>query len=81
MPVIIGNDASLQKGQVVCIFVCMPIPKSKLTRFNMLLPDWLLAAMKRCAERKGITMTEFVKDAIKEAVRKDEEHERRNDDL
>lgn len=40
-------------------------------RFDMAIPTWLKEAVKVIAERKGISVSEYVKDLLKEAVTKD----------
>ena len=40
-------------------------------RFNMVLPKWLKDAIKEAAELKGVGMSEYVKDALKDAVKRD----------
>lgn len=40
-------------------------------RFNMVLPKWLKDAIKEAAEVKGVGMSEYVKDVLKDAVKKD----------
>ena len=40
-------------------------------RFNMVLPKWLKEAVKQAAESKGVGMSEYVKDVLKDAVKRD----------
>lgn len=40
----------------------------------MVLPQWLKDAIKVHADRKNVSMSEYVKDAIKAAVAKDDAH-------
>ena len=49
----------------------MPKPKSDLTPFNIKFPTWLLNAVRAAAAKKGISVAEYVKDAIKAALQKD----------
>ena len=48
-------------------------------RFNMVLPKWLKEAIKEAAELKGVGMSEYVKDALKEAVKRDLPNNSNND--
>lgn len=43
----------------------------EIERFNMVLPKWLKDAIKEAAELKGVGMSEYVKDALKDAVKRD----------
>lgn len=49
-------------------------------RFNMVLPRWLKDAIKECADRSGVSMSEYVKDALKSAVTADREKRERGTD-
>lgn len=54
------------------------MPKSD--RFEMVLPPWLKAAVKECADLKGVGMSEYVKDVLKEAVKRDLEGKEKNNE-
>jgi hypothetical protein len=43
----------------------------KSERYEIVLPSWLKAAVAKAAKAKGISMAEYIKDAIKEALKKD----------
>jgi len=39
--------------------------KIESTRFHILLPVWLLTALKDDASKKGITMSDYIRDILK----------------
>jgi len=44
----------------------------KTSRIYLVAPDWLKEAMQQIAQDKGISMSEYIKDTMKEAVKKDQ---------
>jgi hypothetical protein len=46
--------------------------KIKTVRMNIVLPEWLKTAVRLRSEEKGIPMTQYVLDAVKDAVKRDE---------
>lgn len=53
------------------IRLCKILRMKEIERFNMVLPKWLKDAIKEAAELKGVGMSEYVKDALKDAVKRD----------
>jgi hypothetical protein len=47
--------------------------KTKTARLEMVVPEYLKSELKALADKKGITLTEYVQDLIKEAVFKDKQ--------
>ncbi len=41
-------------------------------KFNFRWPDWLRDAVKNAAKQKGVTVSEYIKDAIKAQLLRDE---------
>jgi predicted DNA binding CopG/RHH family protein len=37
-------------------------------RFELLMPEWLKTAVKEAADKKGVTMSEYIKDTLKYAL-------------
>jgi hypothetical protein len=50
----------------------MMTDEKKSKRFQLILPVWLDAATRRTAQEKGISASEYIKDALKEAIRRDQ---------
>jgi predicted HicB family RNase H-like nuclease len=46
------------------------------SRMDMAIPTWLKESLTQAAAKKGVSAAEYVKDAIKERVAKDEEKAR-----
>lgn len=44
----------------------------KSSRIHLVAPEWLKTAMQEVADSKGISLSEYIKDAMKEAVKKDQ---------
>lgn len=40
-------------------------------RLNMVIPGWLKESLRKIAESKNITLSEYIKDALKEAEKRD----------
>jgi predicted HicB family RNase H-like nuclease len=47
--------------------------KTATSRMDMTLPTWLKEALVHAAGKKGVSAAEYVKDALKDRVAKDEE--------
>lgn len=43
----------------------------KTSRLQLILPTWLKDRIRVAAEAKGITMSEYIKDAVKQALEKE----------
>jgi len=43
----------------------------KTARVNMVIPEWVKVAVLKAAEAKGISMTQYILDAVKEALIRD----------
>ena len=43
--------------------------KTDTARFHLVLPQWLKYKLKAKADEKGISMAEYIKDLLKEAVK------------
>jgi antitoxin component of RelBE/YafQ-DinJ toxin-antitoxin module len=43
----------------------------KSERLHMVIPGWLKEEAKAIAESKGITLSEYIKDVLKDAVKKE----------
>jgi len=44
----------------------------KSIRLQLVLPVWLKDALKEASEKKGISMSEYIKDALKEKLKQDQ---------
>jgi antitoxin component of RelBE/YafQ-DinJ toxin-antitoxin module len=47
--------------------------RMKSERLYMVIPGWLKEEAKAIAESKGITLSEYIKDILKDAVKKEKE--------
>ena len=47
----------------------------KQERLDMVVPAWLKQSLKVSARERGVTLSEFVKDILKQAVRQDPQRE------
>lgn len=45
----------------------------KSSRIYLVAPEWLKQAMQEVADSKGITLSEYIKDTMKGAVKQDKE--------
>lgn len=43
----------------------------KSSRIYLVAPEWLKQAMQEIAESKGISLSEYIKDVMKESVKRD----------
>lgn len=43
----------------------------KSERLHLVLPSWLKTALKQAADAKGITMSEYIKDVLKDSLKKE----------
>ena len=50
----------------------------KQERFCMLIPNWLKEEIRVISKEKGITMSEYIKDVLKESIRKEKENKKNN---
>lgn len=41
----------------------------KTVRINMVIPEWLKDAVKLAANNKGISMTQYILDSVKETIK------------
>jgi predicted HicB family RNase H-like nuclease len=47
----------------------------KQERLDMVVPAWLKQALRDAAKNKGVSMSEYVKDILKEAIKNEEKKE------
>jgi len=43
----------------------------KSERLHLVLPAWLKKAIKDCSDERGVSMSEFIKDVLKDAVKRE----------